>query len=169
MHVLKLYPQIVKHVAFHEPPINTFLKNRRFWHDKNEEIVRIAFEDSMSAAMTLFGETLNISTIDKEAMSKAADDKNNEMSNEQFEAMQYWFKYEIRQYTSSDIKLEDFKPYLNQITLFNGTDAKGSFPQNVNQYIADQLNLDIIDIPGGHLGYVQQTHEFANVLLKTWN
>lgn len=79
-----------------------------------------------------------------------------------------WFKYEIRQYTTSDIQLSDFKPYLDRITLLNGEASKGSFPQDVNNYIAEQTGLDIVEIPGGHLGYVQDPEGFAKVLLKVW-
>lgn len=43
----------------------------------------------------------------------------------------------------------------DQITLLNGTDSRESFPQDVNFYINEQIGLPIVDIPGGHLGYVQ--------------
>ena len=35
-----------------------------------------------------------------------------------------WFKYEIRQYTESDISLEDLNHHKDIITLLNGTDSK---------------------------------------------
>ena len=70
--------------------------------------------------------------------------------------MMNWFKYEIRQYTESDISIEDFSKHKELITLLNGTDSKGSFPQDVNFYISKHTGIDIIDIPGGHLGYAQK-------------
>lgn len=81
----------------------------------------------------------------------------------------FWSEYEIRQYTDSDITLDDFKKHEDQITLLNGTDSKGSFPQDVNFYINEQIGLPIFDIPGGHLGYVQKPEGFAEVLLKMWH
>lgn len=36
MHVLKDYPEVVKKIAFHEPPINTFLPDSTYWKDKND-------------------------------------------------------------------------------------------------------------------------------------
>ena len=57
-----------------------------------------------------------------------------------------WFKYEIRQYTESDISLEDLNHHKDIITLLNGTDSKGSFPQEVNFYIKDETGINIVDI-----------------------
>lgn len=72
MHVLKDYPDIVKRIAFHEPPINTFLPDAKYWQDKNAEIIDVAINEGMPQAMKLFGETLHISQLDAEYMSKPA-------------------------------------------------------------------------------------------------
>ena len=122
----------------------------------------------MPQAMKLFGETLNISSIDAQSMSKPAKQKMMQRV-KRFEEMLGWFKYEIRQYTESDISLEDLNHHKDIITLLNGTDSKGSFPQEVNFYIKDETGINIVDIPGGHLGYIQKPEGFAEVLLKIWN
>ena len=79
-----------------------------------------------------------------------------------------WFKYEIRQYTESDISIDGLKKHKDIITLSNGTASKGSFPQEVNFFISEETGIKIIDIPGGHLGYVQDSEGFAKVLLEMW-
>ncbi|MBM0867167.1 pimeloyl-ACP methyl ester carboxylesterase [Staphylococcus auricularis] len=169
MHVLKDYPEVVKRIVFHEPPINTFLPDQAYWADKNNEIVDIALNDSMPAAMEVFDKTLNIAEIDKEAMSNPSNMGEGVEAEKRLNEMLNWFKYEIRQYTTSDITIDDFNPYLERITLLNGTDSRGSFPQSVNAYISDQTGLTITDIPGGHLGYVQKPEGFAHVLADVLN
>ncbi|MBO1198199.1 alpha/beta hydrolase [Staphylococcus simiae] len=169
MHVLKDYPDVVKKIAFHEPPINTFLPDAKYWQDKNNEIIDIAVNDSMPAAMKVFGEALHISPIDQESMSKPAQSSSDADNKKRYEEMIGWFKYEISQYTSSDITIEDLRQYKDRITLLNGTDSKGSFPQEVNFYIHEQTGIPIVDIPGGHLGYIQKPEGFAKVLLKMWD
>ena len=72
MHVLKEHPDVVNRIAFHEPPINTFLPNAKYWQDKNEEIIDIAVNEGMPQAMKLFGETLKTSQLDQQYMSKPA-------------------------------------------------------------------------------------------------
>lgn len=168
MHVLKDYPEIVKKIAFHEPPINTFLPDAKYWQDKNNEIIDIALNEGMPQAMKLFGETLKISKIDAEYMSKPAQSSDEAESQQRFDEMLGWFKYEIRQYTTSDISLDDFRKHKEDITLLNGTDSKGSFPQEVNFYIHEETDIPIIDIPGGHLGYIQKPEGFAEVLISMW-
>ncbi|ADB67586.1 alpha/beta hydrolase [Listeria monocytogenes] len=168
MHVLKNHPEVVKKIAFHEPPINTFLPDSEMWQEANEKIVQTALTKNMAEAMQLFGETLHIAPIDAESMSKPAVTIDEVTKDSTTQQMKYWFTYEIRQYTSSNISLDDFKPYVHQITLLNGTDSKGSFPQDVNAFIAKQLGLTIVDIPGGHLGYIQKPAGFAKVLLSIW-
>ncbi|MCI2946877.1 pimeloyl-ACP methyl ester carboxylesterase [Staphylococcus caledonicus] len=168
MHVLKDHPDVVKKIAFHEPPINTFLPDAKYWQDKNAEIIDIAVNEGMPQAMKLFGETLKISKIDQQSMSKPAQAENDAESKKRFDEMLGWFKYEIRQYTESDISIDDFNKHKDIITLLNGTASKGSFPHEVNFYISEQTGIDIVDIPGGHLGYVQEPEGFANVLLELW-
>ncbi|MHD0396533.1 alpha/beta fold hydrolase [Staphylococcus simulans] len=167
MHVLKDHPEVVKHIAFHEPPINSFLPDAQYWQAKNEDIVEVEENEGMVKAMELFFEALDVAPIDREMMSKPEADSG-EASEQRIKEMQNWFLYEIRQYTSSNITLDDFKPYLDRITLLNGTDSHGSFPQKVNEYIASELGLNIVEIPGGHLGYVQKPEGFAKVLLNNW-
>ncbi|TDL98102.1 alpha/beta hydrolase [Macrococcus brunensis] len=168
MHVLKEHPEVVEKIAFHEPPINTFLPDADYWQEKNNEIVDLALTEGMPQAMKLFSETLNVAAIDAEGMKKAAEPGEGGVDEQRFTEMQNWFKYEIRQYTTSDINLDEFRPYLDKITLLNGTDSKGSFPQDVNAYISKELGINIIDIPGGHLGYVQKPAGFAEVIQSIW-
>ena len=83
--------------------------------------------------MKTFGETLNIAPIDAKMMSQPADTEEGRI--EQYKRTMFWSEFEIRQYTHSDITLDDFTKYSDKITLLNGTDSRGSFPQDVNFYI----------------------------------
>lgn len=167
MHVLKEHPEVVKEIAFHEPPINTFLPDSDYWKEKNDEIVSIALNEGLQQAMQVFGKTLNIAPLDAKSMSQPVSE-NDEDKKEQYNSMMFWIEYEIRQYTHSDIKLSDLIQYKDKIVLFNGTDSKGSFPQDVNFYINEQTDINLLDIPGGHLGYVQKPDGFAELLLNIW-
>lgn len=116
--------------------------------------------------MKTFGETLNIAPIDAKMMSQPADTEEGRI--EQYKRTMFWSEFEIRQYTHSDITLDDFIKYSDKITLLNGTDSRGSLPQDVNFYINKETGIPIVDIPGGHLGYIQKPEGFADVLLNMW-
>ncbi|WP_086428616.1 alpha/beta hydrolase [Staphylococcus cornubiensis] len=167
MHVLKDYPDVVKRIAFHEPPINTFLPDSQYWKDKNDDIVQQVLNEGLQQGMQTFAQTLNIAPIDAKSMSQPVSE-DDVARRQQYERMMFWAAYEIRQYTHSDITVADLAQHADIITLLNGTDSKGSFPQEVNAYLHEQAQLDLLDIPGGHLGYVQKPEGFANVLLKMW-
>lgn len=167
MHVLKDYPEVIQQIAFHEPPINTFLPDSKYWKDKNDEIVEQVLTEGLQVGMKTFGETLNISAIDEKSMAQPVSE-DEKAQKAQYERMMFWAEYEIRQYTHSDIKLEDLSQYKDIITLLNGNDSKGSFPQDVNFYIAKQTGIKIVDIPGGHLGYIQKPEGFSETILSIW-
>ncbi|KIJ86538.1 MULTISPECIES: alpha/beta hydrolase [Staphylococcus] len=167
MHVLKDYPEIIKEIAFHEPPINTFLPDSTYWKEKNDAIVNQVLTEGLQAGMKTFAQTLHIAPIDAKSMSQPVSEDDTAQK-EQYERMMFWAAYEIRQYTHSDITLADLAQYKDKVTLLNGTDSKGSFPQDVNFYISEQTGINIVDIPGGHLGYVQKPEGFAEVLLNLW-
>lgn len=163
METLQDHPDIVKKIAFHEPPINTFLANSSHWVTNNNKIVETAQTKGMAAAMKLFGETLHIAPIDATMMAKPAVTLEN-ADNPVVKGMLYWFKYEIRQYTNRIIDLNKLVEQKAKIILFNGTDSIGSFPQDVVKDLSEKLGLPIHLIAGGHLGYAQKPQEFAQTL-----
>ncbi|HAP2019910.1 alpha/beta hydrolase [Staphylococcus arlettae] len=168
MHTLKDYPDVVKQIAFNEPPIHTFLPSSQYWKDKNDAIVHQILTEGLQAGMQTFGDTLNIAPIDIKSMSQPVSE-DEVAQKEQYESMMFWAKYEMRQYTQSNIALADLNQHKDSITLLNGVDSKGSFPQDVNFYIAEQTGINITESPGGHLGYVQKTADFAEALRELWS
>ena len=168
MHTLKDYPEVIKQVAFHEPPIHTFLPDSQYWKEKNDVIVNQIVTEGLQTGMQTFGDTLNIAPIDIKSMSQPVSE-DEVAQKEQYESMMFWAKYEMRQYTQSNIALADLNQHKDSITLLNGVDSKGSFPQDVNFYIAEQTGINITESPGGHLGYVQKTADFAEALRELWS
>lgn len=163
METLQDYPDIVKKIAFHEPPIHTFLANATDWQTKNAKIVETSQTEGMATAMKLFGATLDIAPIDAKMMAKPAVTFEN-AAHPVVKGMDFWFKYEIRQYTSRKIDLNKLVEQKDKIILFNGKDSIGSFPQAVVEDLSEKLGLPIHFIAGGHLGYAQKPQEFAQTL-----
>lgn len=164
METLQDFPDIVEQIAFHEPPINSFLPSAHADQAQNNEIVATALDGDMQAAMTLFFKAMRIGQLDAQMMGKPAVKADAVATDQRIKGMQYWFKYEIRQYTSRQIDIDQLKKYRDQISLLNGTDSLGSYPQMVNHFLADYWHVTIYDIPGGHLGYVQKPEGFATTL-----
>ncbi|MBC2196174.1 alpha/beta fold hydrolase [Listeria booriae] len=164
METLQDFPEIVKQIAFHESPINTLLPDTKKWQDINAEIVTIALTENFALGMEKFAAAMRTVELDKKMMSRPGVDLS-DMDNPEVQGMDYWFRYEIRQYTSREMDFNAFKQHRNKIRLLNGTDSKGSFPQDVMHGISDYLDLPIYDIPGAHLGYIQKPEGFATTLM----
>lgn len=50
-----------------------------------------------------------------------------------------------------------------------GLIPKVLFLKKLTSILKDETGINIVDIPGGHLGYIQKPEGFAEVLLKIWN
>lgn len=168
MHLLQDYPDIVKTAALHEPLINSILPDAKYWQDKNQAIVETENDEGMSDAMELLGETLRVTSLDQEMMTQPAEDAEDEVTVQHLKEMENWFEYELRQYSASQLTIEKLRMLKEKIILLNGTDAAGSFPQEVNNYLATALSIEINKTQGGHLGYVQEPHDFAETLKKIY-
>lgn len=167
MHVLKLYPEIVKHIAFHEPPINTFLPDATYWKKKNEAIVDDMLNKGLEEGMKTFSNKNNASSEDLDIMSKATS-QDEEAQQSRYEEKLFWAKYEIRQYTHSDITLEDLAKHKSRTLLLTGENSTETFVYKVTYYIAENINIDVKMMPSGHFGYVQQPQQFSEALIKIW-
>lgn len=163
METLQDHPDIVKKIAFHEPPINTFLADSAEWAAMNDKIVETFQTEGMAAAMKLFAEAMHTVPMDTQMMAKPAVSIEN-VDNPVVKGMVDWFKYEIRQYTSRKIDINKLTEQKAKIVLFNGTDSVGSFPQDVVKDLSEKLGLPIHSIAGAHLGYAQKPQEFAHTL-----
>lgn len=164
METLQDFPEIVEKIAFHEPPINSFLPTAAADQASNNQIVETALTGDMQAAMKLFFKAMRIGDLDAQMMGKPAVNADAAATDARIKGMQYWFKYEIRQYTSRKIDIAKLKTYRDKISLLDGTDSRGSYPQMVNDFLAKYWDTTIYDIPGGHLGYAQKPEGFATTL-----
>lgn len=167
MHVLKLYPDIVKNIAFHEPPINTFLPDAIYWKKKNEAIVDDMLNKGLEEGMKTFSNKNNASSEDLDIMSKTTA-QDEEAQKIRYEEKLFWAEYEIRQYTHSDITLEDLVKHKSRIFLLTGEASTETFVYEVTYYIAENINIDVKMMPSGHFGYVQQPQQFSEALIKIW-
>ena len=53
-----------------------------------------------------------------------------------------------------------------RIVLAGGRDSQDQLPSQANRALARQLGLDIVDLPGGHLGFRSSSTEFAKELMN---
>jgi len=79
----------------------------------------------------------------------------------------YWFEHELRQYPAVDLDLGMLKADADRIVLAVGRESSGYPAYDVNVALAKKLGTNIVELPGGHLGFMSQPAEFAHELEVT--
>jgi hypothetical protein len=78
----------------------------------------------------------------------------------------YWFEHELRQYPAVDLDLGALKAHADRIVPAAGRESRGYPAYEATAELSKQLGRDLIELPGGHVGYVAQPAEFARELVQ---
>jgi len=76
----------------------------------------------------------------------------------------YWMEHEVRQYPRVELDLDALAAHARQLVLVGGRDSRDQMTYQPNKVLARQLGLNLIDVPGGHLGFMASPAEFAKEL-----
>jgi pimeloyl-ACP methyl ester carboxylesterase len=79
----------------------------------------------------------------------------------------YWFEHELREYPAVNLDLDVLKARADRIVLAVGRKSRGYPAYEVNVELAKKLGKDLLELPGGHLGFVSEPAEFASELVET--
>jgi len=77
----------------------------------------------------------------------------------------YWMEHELRQYPRVELELDALTSRAQQIVLVGGRDSQDQMTYQPGKVLAQKLGLDVVDLPGGHLGFIAYPAEFANELM----
>jgi pimeloyl-ACP methyl ester carboxylesterase len=78
----------------------------------------------------------------------------------------YWFEHELRQYPAVDLDLGALKAHADRIVLMAGRESRGYPTYEVNVELGKKLGRDLIELPGGHIGFLTQPAEFAREFVQ---
>src|SRR3546814_14413477 len=73
----------------------------------------------------------------------------------------YWFEHELRQYPAVDLDLDALKVHADRIVLMAGRESRGYPAHEVSVELANKLGRELIELHGGHIGFVTRPAEFA--------
>lgn len=162
MEVLTNHPSVVHTLVSFEPPAVKQLPDGQKWLDFFYELYDLYRDAGIEPALRKFREQA-FAESDLKAMARARE----AMSNEYAAANAiYWFEHELRQYPAADLDLDALTARADRIVLMGGRDSPGHPAYEVNVVLAEKLELDLIDMPGGHVGCMAQPAEFATELTQ---
>jgi pimeloyl-ACP methyl ester carboxylesterase len=161
LEVLTHHPSVVRTLVPFEPPAVRQLPDGQQWVDFFFRVYDLYRQSGIEPALRKFRDQA-FAKSDRQAMVRARDPKHGEyvLAN-----ATYWFEHELRQYPAVDLDLDALEAHADQIVLVAGRESRGHPAYEVNVELGKKLGRDLIEVPGGHVGYVAQPAEFARELL----
>jgi pimeloyl-ACP methyl ester carboxylesterase len=77
----------------------------------------------------------------------------------------YWFERELRQYPRVRLDIDTLAAHAEQLMLAGGRESTHDIAYQPNTVLAQRLDKTIVNLPGGHLGFLTHPTEFAHELL----
>lgn len=104
-----------------------------------------------------------LGSIDRQVIERAMREHPNEdaLSN-----IRHWMEHELRQYPRTELDLAALEAHAERIVLAGGGESQNQLPYQPNRVLARRFGHEIVDFPGGHLGFMSAPAEFAKALMS---
>ena len=159
LEVLTRHPSVVRTLVPHEPPAMRLLPDGQKWIDFFFEVYDLYRQSGLEPALKKF-RAQAFAESDRQAMARAPKNEDT-LAN-----AAHWFEHELRQYPAVDLDLDALKAHADRIVLMDGRESRGHPTYEVNVELGKKLGRDLIELPGGHVGFLTQPAEFAREFLQ---
>jgi pimeloyl-ACP methyl ester carboxylesterase len=160
LEVLTRHPSVVSTLVSFEPPAVRLLRDGQKWVNFFFGVYDLYRQFGMEPALKKFREQA-FAESDRRAMAGAP---KNEYT---LANATYWFEHELRQYPAVNLDLDALKAHSDRIVLTAGRESRGYPCYEVNVELAKKLGRDLIELPGGHIGFLTQPAEFGREFVQT--
>lgn len=165
LEVLIRFPERIQIVLAHEPPIVSLLSDAGEWLAFFDGVYETSCKQGVSAAMHQFASRV-LGSLDHQVLERAMREHANEYT---LSNAGYWMEHEVRQYPRAEFDLTKLSAHAERIVLAGGRDSHEQMTYQPNTVLARLFGCDIIDFPGGHLGFLSFPAEFATALVNVLN
>jgi pimeloyl-ACP methyl ester carboxylesterase len=162
LEVIDHAPELVLTVVAHEPPAVALLPDAAKWLAFFDGVYDTYCKDGVPKAMHQFASG-TVGSVDHQVIEHAMREHANEYT---LSNARYWMEHELRQYPRVELDLAALVAYAERIVLACGRDSRDQLTSQPNRLLARQLGLNIVNLPGGHLGFMSSPAEFAKELLN---
>ncbi len=162
LEVLIRFPAQIQTVIAHEPPIVSLLPDAGEWLAFFDEVYEIFRQQGVPPAMHQFASQV-LGSLDRQVLERAMLEHANEYT---LSNAEYWMEHELRQYPRAEFDLTALTAHAEQIVLAGGRDSHNQMTYQPNKVLAQQLGSDVVDLPGGHLGFLPYPAAFAAALMN---
>jgi len=163
LELLIRHPSVVRTLIAHEPPAVNLLPDSEAskWRAFFVDVYETYRKDGLEAGMFKFV-TGVLSREEAGQWRERASSSNGSERN--LQNLEYWYEHEVRQYTSANLDVTALAAFSDRLILAGGRESRECFPYLPNTVLAKEFGLNILELPGGHLGYALHPEQFAQEL-----
>ncbi len=162
LEVISHSPERVHTAVAHEPPAVNLLPDAAKWRAFFDRVYDTYRQSGIPKAMQQFTSGI-AGGADVQMMEHSMREHTSEYT---LSNATYWMEHELRQYPRVELDLDALEAFAGRIVLAGGRDSRDQLPYQPNRVLAQKLGRDIVDFPGGHLGYLSYPAEFAKELMN---
>lgn len=163
LELLTRHPDAVRALAVFEPAAMQHLPDKQRWLDLSSELYHLYRRAGPEPALEKF-RAHTFPESDRQMMAHATDP--DKVEAHVHANTTYWFERELRQYTPVDHDLDALQAHADRIVLLAGRESRGYPTYEVNVELGRKLGQHVVELPGGHIGYVTQPADFARDFLQ---
>jgi len=157
--VLTRHSSVIRTLVPHEPPAVRLLTDGQKWIDFFFQVHDLYRQSGMEPALKKFREQA-FAESDRQVMAGVP---KNEYT---IGNATYWFEHELRQYPAVELDLNALKAHADRIVLVAGRESRGYPTYEVNVELGKKLGRRLIELPGGHVGFISEPAEFSRELVQ---
>jgi len=165
LEVLANHPSVVRTLVPHEPAAVRQLPDGQKWVDFFFKVYDLYRQSGIEPALSKFREQ-TFAESDRQVMAHGPRGIDPNIGKYVRANAAYWFEHELRQYPAVDLDLDALKVHADRIVPMAGRESRGYPTYEVNIELAKRLGRDLVELPGGHIGYVTQPAEFAREFVQ---
>jgi pimeloyl-ACP methyl ester carboxylesterase len=165
--LLARHPDQVRTLVAHEPPLASVLPDAAQWLEFYAGVYATYKRAGAKAAMEIFRARMGMNSPTLPPPSAQLPPRQLAEMLDRIRGNQPgWYENEIRTYPAFVLDIAALKPVSDRLILAGGSTSRADFPYRPNEVLADRVGTEIVDFPGGHVGYVTHPVEFADMLTR---
>jgi pimeloyl-ACP methyl ester carboxylesterase len=165
LHLLTTYPGQIRTLIAHEPPLASVLPDSAEWLEFYADLYETYRRSGPRVAREVFRARMGMTGSSRPPDGVGPPpERFAEMVTRVKSNQAFWFEHEVRAYPAYVPDVAALRAFADRLILANGTTSRDTFPYRPNAVLAERIGTEVAHFPGGHVGYVTQPTEFADLL-----
>jgi len=165
--LLARYPDQIRTLIAHEPPLASVLPDAAQWLEFYADLYDTYRRSGVEAARKIFRARMGMTGQTRPPPgAELPPQQLAEMLARIRDNQVFWFEHELRTFPAVVPDIAALACLSDRLVLAGGSTSREHHPYRPNTVLADRLGADVVDFPGGHVGYVTHPIEFADTLAR---